>query len=47
MCDDQTEGCEDAERRRRRLPDGQYEVTLEVIAQKLRADGSGVETATR
>jgi ABC-2 type transport system permease protein len=28
----------------RRLPDGTYEVTLEVIAQKLRADGIGVET---
>jgi hypothetical protein len=30
----------------RRLPDGKYEVTLEVLAQKLRADGSGVETPT-
>jgi ABC-2 type transport system permease protein len=30
----------------RRLPDGKYEVTLEVLAQKLRADASGVETAT-
>jgi hypothetical protein len=30
----------------RRLPDGRYEVTLEVLAQKLRADGTGVETAT-
>ena len=30
----------------RRLPDGKYEVTLEVLAQKLRADGIGVETAT-
>ena len=30
----------------RRLPDGKYEVTLEVIAQKLRADGIGVETPT-
>ncbi len=30
----------------RRLPDGKYEVTLEVMAQKLRADGTGVETAT-
>jgi aminopeptidase N len=30
----------------RRLADGTYEVTLEVTAQKLRADGSGVETAT-
>ena len=30
----------------RRLPDGKYEVTLEVVAQKLRADGIGVETAT-
>jgi ABC-type transport system involved in multi-copper enzyme maturation permease subunit len=30
----------------RRLPDGKYEVTLEVTAQKLRADGSGIETAT-
>jgi ABC-type transport system involved in multi-copper enzyme maturation permease subunit len=29
-----------------RLPDGKYEVTLEVLAQKLRADGTGVETAT-
>ena len=28
----------------RRLPDGTYEVTLEVMAQKLRADGIGVET---
>lgn len=28
-----------------RLPDGKYEVTLEVMAQKLRADGIGVETA--
>jgi hypothetical protein len=28
----------------RRLPDGKYEVTLEVMAQKLRADGTGVET---
>lgn len=30
----------------RRLPDGKYEVTLEVLAQKLRADGSGIETPT-
>jgi ABC-2 type transport system permease protein len=30
----------------RRLPDGKYEVTLEVLAQKLRADSIGVETAT-
>jgi ABC-2 type transport system permease protein len=30
----------------RRRPDGKYEVTLEVMAQKLRADGTGVETAT-
>ncbi len=30
----------------RRLADGKYEVTLEVIAQKLRADSIGVETAT-
>ncbi len=30
----------------RRLADGKYEVTLEVMAQKLRADGIGVETAT-
>jgi ABC-2 type transport system permease protein len=30
----------------RRLPDGKYEVTLEVLAQKLRANGTGVETAT-
>lgn len=30
----------------RRLPDGKYEVTLEVTAQKLRANGIGVETAT-
>src|SRR6185369_9362813 len=30
----------------RRLPDGRYEVTLEVLAQKLRADGIGVETPT-
>ncbi len=30
----------------RRRPDGKYEVTLEVIAQKMRADGIGVETAT-
>jgi hypothetical protein len=30
----------------RRLPDGKYELTLEVMAQKLRADGIGVETAT-
>jgi ABC-2 type transport system permease protein len=30
----------------RRLPDGKYEVTLEVMAQKLRADGTGVETPT-
>ena len=30
----------------RRLPDGRYEVTLEVTAQKLRADGIGAETAT-
>jgi ABC-2 type transport system permease protein len=30
----------------RRLPDGKYEVTLEVMAQKLRSDGIGVETAT-
>ena len=29
-----------------RLPDGQYEVTIEVIAQKLRADGIDVETPT-
>jgi ABC-2 type transport system permease protein len=30
----------------RRLPDGKYEVTLEVLAQKLRADASGIETPT-
>ena len=30
----------------RRLPDGKYEVTLEVMAQKMRADGTGVETST-
>ena len=30
----------------RRLPDGKYEVTLEVTAQKLRADATGAETAT-
>lgn len=30
----------------RRLPDGKYEVTLEVLAQKLRADGIGRETPT-
>jgi hypothetical protein len=30
----------------RRLPDGRYEVTLEIIAQKLRADSIGVETPT-
>jgi len=30
----------------RRLPDGKYEVTLEVVAQKLRADGIGAETPT-
>jgi hypothetical protein len=30
----------------RRLPDGTYEVTLEVTAQKLRANSTGVETAT-
>jgi ABC-2 type transport system permease protein len=30
----------------RRRPDGKYEVTLEVVAQKLRADGSGIETPT-
>jgi ABC-2 type transport system permease protein len=30
----------------RRLGDGKYEVTLEVVAQKLRADGVGLETAT-
>lgn len=30
----------------RRLPDGKYEVTLEVMAQKLRADSIGVETPT-
>jgi ABC-2 type transport system permease protein len=30
----------------RRLGDGKYEVTLEVVAQKLRADGGGLETAT-
>ena len=30
----------------RRRPDGKYEVTLEVMAQKLRADGTGVETPT-
>jgi hypothetical protein len=30
----------------RRLPDGQYEVTLNVLAQKVRADGVGRETAT-
>lgn len=30
----------------RRLPDGKYEVTLEVVAQKLRADSIGRETAT-
>jgi ABC-2 type transport system permease protein len=29
----------------RRLPDGKFEVTLEVLAQKLRADGGGLETA--
>jgi ABC-2 type transport system permease protein len=29
----------------RRLPDGTFEVTLEVLAQKLRADGGGLETA--
>jgi ABC-2 type transport system permease protein len=28
----------------RRLPDGRHEVTLEVVAQKLRADSLGVET---
>lgn len=30
----------------RRLSDGRYEVTLEVLAQKLRADGVGRETVT-
>jgi len=30
----------------RRLADGTYEVTLDVVAQKFRADGVGVETAT-
>jgi ABC-2 type transport system permease protein len=30
----------------RRLPDGKYEVTLEIVAQKLRADGVGAETPT-
>lgn len=30
----------------RRLPDGMYEVTLEVVAQKLRADAIGRETPT-
>jgi ABC-2 type transport system permease protein len=30
----------------RRLPDGKYEATLEVLAQKLRADSIGVETPT-
>jgi ABC-type transport system involved in multi-copper enzyme maturation permease subunit len=30
----------------RRLPDGKYEVTLEVVAQKVRADAIGRETAT-
>lgn len=30
----------------RRLPDGKYEVTLEVLAQKVRADAGGVETPT-
>jgi len=30
----------------RRLSDGRYEVTLEVVAQKVRADSSGRETAT-
>jgi len=30
----------------RRLPDGKYEVTLDVMAQKLRADGAGRETET-
>src|SRR5688572_18303171 len=30
----------------RRLPDGKYEVTLDVTAQKMRADGIGVETPT-
>jgi hypothetical protein len=30
----------------RRLPDGTYEVTLEVLATKLRADGIGRETVT-
>ncbi|HEX2832625.1 MAG TPA: M1 family aminopeptidase [Thermoanaerobaculia bacterium] len=30
----------------RRLADGTYEVTLEVMAQKLRADSAGAETAT-
>lgn len=28
----------------RRLADGRYEVTLDVVAQKLRADGTGIET---
>lgn len=30
----------------RRLSDGNYEVTLDVVAQKMRADGAGVETPT-
>jgi ABC-2 type transport system permease protein len=30
----------------RRLPDGKYEVTLEVMAQKLRANSTGIETPT-
>ena len=30
----------------RRRPDGKYEVTLDVVAQKLRADNTGVETPT-
>ena len=30
----------------RRLPDGKYELTLEVLAQKLRANSTGVETPT-
>jgi hypothetical protein len=30
----------------RRMPDGKYEVTLDVVAQKMRADSVGVETPT-
>jgi aminopeptidase N len=30
----------------RRMPDGKYEVTLDLVAQKLRADSVGVETPT-